>query len=303
MHRAIQSVLNQTIANFEMIVVNDGSTDKCPEIVKSINDPRIRVIDQANAGVSVARNRGISEAHADLIAFLDADDEWSPDFLGTILTLRKNYPACSVFATNYIFRRKNDYNRPTIIRGLPREFKEGILTDYFKIASQSDPPLCSSTVAVTKKAIEAVGGFPVGVVAGEDLLTWAKLAVEYKIAYTIESKAYFCEPEVLEDHPRRPQTPDIVGEQLALLLKNNTNSKIPGLSEYIALWYRMRANIFIRLHQSQEARKEIFRALSYSRSTIKLYLLAFLTLIPSNVAKQIIKFFKLIREATRKQSN
>ncbi len=72
----LNSVLKQTFDDFEIIVVNDGSRDRSREIVLSIDDPRIKLIDQENAGVSAARNRGIREARYDWIAFLDADDLW-----------------------------------------------------------------------------------------------------------------------------------------------------------------------------------------------------------------------------------
>ncbi len=78
--RAIDSILAQKIQDYEIIVIDDGSTDKSAEVVKSFPDPRIRLIQQENAGVSAARNRGIEEAKAELIAFLDADDEWTPIF-------------------------------------------------------------------------------------------------------------------------------------------------------------------------------------------------------------------------------
>ena len=218
--RAVESVLSQTVADFELIVINDGSTDKGPTVVRSINDPRIRVIDQLNTGVSAARNKGIAEAQTDLIAFLDADDEWETDFLGTIIRLRDKFPSCEVFATNYYFSRANNYRRPTIIKGLPKEFKEGILTDYFGIASQSDPLLWSSAVAVKRRAIESVGAFPIGVVAGEDLLTWARLAVRYEIAYSIEPKAYHWEPAEISGRPGRVfNVPDIVGQELQSILE------------------------------------------------------------------------------------
>lgn len=294
--RAINSVLSQTFSNFEIIVVNDGSTDKGPDLVRAIKDPRITIIDQANSGVSAARNRGIAESRAGLIAFLDADDEWETDFLETIMHLKNKFPSCEVFATNYVFRRKKNLIKSTVIRGLPEGFKEGILNGYFKIAFQSDPPICSSAVAISKKALKLVGGFSVGVTAGEDLLTWAGLAVKYDISYTIEPKAYFYESEVLSDCPRIPQIPDIVGQQLKLFLDYEEKSRLNGLREYIGLWHKMRANIFIRLHQLGEARKEILKGLSYSKSNIKLYLLAFLTVIPSKMAKRMMKFFKLLKE-------
>jgi glycosyltransferase involved in cell wall biosynthesis len=299
--RSINSVLTQTVSDFELIVVNDGSTDKGFDIVRAIKDPRIRVIDQDNAGVSAARNRGIAEAKSGLIAFLDADDEWRPDFLETIMHLKNKFSSCEVYATNYVFRRKNNITRNTVIRGLPVGFKEGNLTDYFKIASQSDPPLSSSAVAVTKIAIESVGGFPVGITSGEDLITWAKLAAKYQIAYSSEPKAYFYEPEILNEYPRIPQIPDIVGEQLKRLLEKNV--PLCGLREYISLWHKMRANIFIRLKQRKEARREILKALFYSRTTMKLYLLFLLTLLPANSAKRALKLFKVLQDIKLRRSS
>jgi len=288
--RSIKSILAQTFTDFEVIVVNDGSTDKGPEIVKAINDARIRIIDQPKAGVSAARNRGISEAQADLIAFLDADDEWEPDFLETIIHLRNTFLSCDVFATNYSVRRANNYSRPTIVRGLPNEFREGILTDYFKIASQSNPPLCSSAIAVTKKAIQSVGGFPVGVTSGEDLLTWAKLAVRYDIAYTMEPKAYFWDPVELSDRPRRiPDERDIVGRELEVLLNTDIGAKSKGLNDYVALWYRMRASIYIRLGRRWSALKEIQKAAFFSGVNLKLFAYSVLAVLPKRLFINLLK--------------
>lgn len=78
---SIRSVLDQTYADWELIVINDGSTDNTANVVRSFTDPRIRLINQANEGVSAARNHGIQEARGDYIAFLDGDDLWHNDFL------------------------------------------------------------------------------------------------------------------------------------------------------------------------------------------------------------------------------
>src|SRR5450759_2144524 len=133
--RAIRSALSQTIQDFEIIVVDDGSTDNGAKVVASIDDHRIRLIHQKNQGVSVARNRGIAEAKYDLIAFLDADDEWLPDFLKTILWLREKFTTCKVFATQYFFCSPDGSKRPAIVRGLPEGFLDGVLVNYFDIAS------------------------------------------------------------------------------------------------------------------------------------------------------------------------
>jgi len=297
--RAVQSVLKQTFGDYELIVVNDGSTDKGPEVVMRINDPRIRLINQKNAGVSAARNRGIKEARAELIALLDADDEWHPDFLETIIRLREDYPTCAVFATNYIFRGDNNYFRQAIIRRLSNGFKEGILTNYFVVAAKSDPPLCASAVAINKTAVISIGGFPVGVTSGEDLLTWAKLALNYKIAYSAKPKVYNWEPRKLSDRPGRfPQTPDIVGQAFIQLLNDCNSFQVKDLRKYIALWHQMRASIFLRLGRRTEAIFEVKEIARYSKKNIKLYFCLAIALLPQklrDLGLGITKYLKYYR--------
>ena len=74
--KTLASVLNQTYSDFELIIVDDGSTDDSLEVINSFVDNRIKIVKQKNGGVSAARNRGIIEAKYELIALLDADDWW-----------------------------------------------------------------------------------------------------------------------------------------------------------------------------------------------------------------------------------
>lgn len=83
--RSLDSIARQTFADFEVLVVNDGSTDGGERVVEDYPDHRVRLINQANAGPGAARNRAVTEARADWLAFLDADDEWLPGYLAESL--------------------------------------------------------------------------------------------------------------------------------------------------------------------------------------------------------------------------
>jgi len=299
--RAIKSVLNQTIKDFKLIVVNDGSTDKGPDVVRSINDPRIMLIEQENGGVSAARNRGIKETRSELIAFLDADDEWMPYFLETIFRLRSNYPSCSVFATNYLYGHVDGSFTPTIIRGLQGFLGEGIFKNYFKVASKSDPPIWSSAVAVTKKAITSIGEFPLGVTFGEDLLTWAKLATNFSIAYSIHPCAICWPPINVHDRPGRfNDLTDLVGQELGKLIKNVENTEVEGLKEYVAVWHKMRASILLNLGKREMAFKELRKATRLSKMNIKLLLYILIALMPHELSIVSMKFLCNVNQLRRR---
>lgn len=283
--RAVRSALSQSFGDFELIVVNDGSTDKGPEIIRGIKDPRIRIVDQINAGISAARNRGIQEAQADLIAFLDADDEWLLNFLETILKLRSSYPQCDVFATMYTYNDGVGNCRLPKVKGLTGNFQEGLLINYFGIAACSDPPLWTSAVSVTKKALNSIGGFPAGLNSGEDLLTWARLAVKYSIAYSIEPCAVFWQAwENPEGHRRLPAVPDIVGRELSLLLENTNVQYVKSLTEYIGRWHTMRASIYFQNKNKSGALHETMLACKYSKINLKLLFFVILAILPSRIS-------------------
>lgn len=94
--RSIESILGQSCGAFELLVVDDGSTDDSVDVVRSFRDERIRVIRQENAGVSAARNSGIANAKGEYVAFLDADDSWEPYHLEVLLEGFRCYPDAAV---------------------------------------------------------------------------------------------------------------------------------------------------------------------------------------------------------------
>ena len=107
--RALRSIAAQTVSGYEVIVVNDGSTDDGEKVVRGMNNPHVRIINQENKGVSAARNRGVGEAENDLVAFLDADDEWNPDFLETIVRIVQKLYAMFCVCDTLLLQRYRRY--------------------------------------------------------------------------------------------------------------------------------------------------------------------------------------------------
>lgn len=192
--RALNSILAQTFQDFEVIVVDDGSTDDGAEVVRGFEDPRIRLIQQENRGVSAARNKGIEEAKAELIAFLDADDEWLPSFLRTILRLREMFPDAGAYATAYYSQGKNK-THDLKINTLPEKPWEGIIPRYFLTATFGSP-ISSSSICVPKTVFSNIGSFIEGEWWGEDVEMWGRIALHYNIAFSWDYGAvYHCEAE------------------------------------------------------------------------------------------------------------
>lgn len=187
--RALESILLQTYQNYEILVINDGSTDGGENIVKSYiieNPGKITLINQKNQGVSVARNTGIKHAQGELIAFLDADDEWDSEFLETIISLKEKYPCAGIYATAYYQQDEVSRKRILIQHKFSNKSSRTILSSYFKAISLGPHPIMTSGVVVPRKILNKIGGFENGMPLGEDLLLWAKIALYYPIAYFAE---------------------------------------------------------------------------------------------------------------------
>lgn len=163
--RAIDSVLTQTFSEYEIIVVNDGSTDGGEEIVEKEFGDQIQLVSQSNQGVSVARNTGILLAKFPWIAFLDADDYWNPSFLDHIKSGLEQYPDIKMIGTSY--------SNLSISTG-KESFKTDLITDYFKVADHNTLFTSSSTV-IHRSFFESNSGFKPELVFGEDVDVWFRV--------------------------------------------------------------------------------------------------------------------------------
>lgn len=290
---AIKSVLNQSFRDFELIVVNDGSTDSSIEVVQGFSNKRIRLISQPNTGVSAARNRGVYEAKGEYVTFLDADDEWEASFLDEINILIEEYSDAIIYGTNYILKDYKGNKYCTTLRGLKFSGKRGLINNYFEIASVSSPPICSICVAMRRVELLNIGGFPTDIKSGEDLLTWARLLIKGDLAYSLKPLAIYNLSEGYEygkEPVRRQDVGDPVGKELEKLLCKYPST--PGLSEYISHWHKMRASVAIRFGERKETIKECLLSLKYDYKNFKVTPFIILALIPKSIRRRIIALKK-----------
>ena len=279
--RTLESVFSQTYQHFEIIIVDDGSTDNSSAVIEAYNDSRICLIKQKNAGVSSARNKGIKYSKGDYIAFLDADDEWDNDYLERQIELIGNFPECALFSINYRIKYIDGKVEPTIINDLRFQISTGIMDNYFAVASKSNCPIWTSSVVIRKKALLAIGGFPIGITSGEDLLTWAKLAVDYRICFDKRPGATYnipfesqCKNTVGRPHDKI----DTVGLELEKLYAQHKN--ISGLKNYVSFWYKMRASVSLRRGEVNTARNECIKSLKHNILNLKAMIILIISLLP-----------------------
>lgn len=182
--RTLESIQWQKYKAAEIIVVDDGSTDNGVALVKAQNIENLTIVEQKNGGVSSARNKGISLAKHEYIAFIDADDQWLPLYLEETAGLIKKFPQAGVFGTRYqIVEADEEYVDAKI--SIENVDPTGIiLTDYFDIASRGDLPFMMSSITIKKSLLNIIGGFPIGEPLGEDQDLFCRAALASQIAYS-----------------------------------------------------------------------------------------------------------------------
>lgn len=185
--KTLESVKNQTYSDFELIIVDDGSTDNSYNVVKDIQDSRIKLFHKQNEGVSIARNFGVKEASFPYIIFLDADDYWHPQFLETIISLIEQYPSSGMFCTGYSVLKNNR----EIEYSFGNNNSSYLIDDYCKYLYRGFQLCCTGSICVKKEVLCSVGLFRKKIKRGEDLDLWLRIAAESSIAYHPEPKVYY----------------------------------------------------------------------------------------------------------------
>ena len=280
----LQSVLGQTHRDFEVIVVNDGSTDGGEDVVHSFKDPRIRLINQENSGQSAARNRGVTAARGDLIAFIDADDLWEPTFLETVLHLYEMFPQAGLFATGYKLRMPDGRFRRPDFTNMPAPPWEGILHNYFRAAMSHNPVIMPSAAMMPKKTLQRVM-FAEGEFL-EDIELWPRIAFQYPIAWSSRVEVVYRRDATNSDLKSHRITRDLkVIETLRQGLLQHPHLPGKDIENLIGKYYKFSATFYARNRDRANSLRCIRQAIRYSRGAglVKAAVLGLLYLLPFTI--------------------
>jgi GT2 family glycosyltransferase len=190
---SLRSAAAQTVTGLEILVVDDGSRDAGPALVQAFPDPRVRLIRQDNAGPGAARNRGVAEARGQYLAFLDADDEWMPDYLERAVEYLDADPALAAVTFAWL-------DQPGSIPSAPVFQRRGIAGGIQPVSPDLAPSRLAAMVVFMSpvstvaraEVVRRFGGFCAsGVRYGEDAHLWIQVLLNAPVRFAMEPAAHF----------------------------------------------------------------------------------------------------------------
>lgn len=190
---AIQSAMNQTYQRFEIVVVDDGSTDNTRELISSLGIDRLRYIrHEENRGCSCAYNTALNAATGDTVAFLDSDDIWRPDYLRRLMDVLLKHPeVAAVFSdTELVQRDRRIPSLMSLMTKFPDVLRERSKSDYYVLTPREmylclleEVPIKPSAVIVRREVFTHIGGFNEAWPSGTDWDLFLRMSKHYAFAY------------------------------------------------------------------------------------------------------------------------
>lgn len=198
--KAIRSVLAQTYSDFELVVMDDGSTDQSFKVASKVIEGKVNchLYHQQNYGVSKARNNAAGLTSGDYLCFLDADDWWEPSFLEKILRLIDEYPEAGVYGTNYTIVNETNHKTRVADIGVEPGFEKGYINYCQVYAKRMYMPLWTGAVCIPRSVFIEMGGFKPYLKLGEDFDLWIRIALKYKVAFLNKPLSYYNQDSAIQ---------------------------------------------------------------------------------------------------------
>ncbi len=294
----ISSVQQQTFSDFELIVINDGSTDRTLELLNTVKDARLQIFDYPNGGLAVVRNRGLTHATGDFIAFLDADDLWTPDKLELQLAALQQNPEAGV---SYSWAYYMDEKGESIHADAPIFFAGNV---YAQLLVR-DFIVSGSNCLIRRQAVESVGEFDTEVSGSDDWDYWIRLAQNWPFAVVPELQIFY------------RQTSGSISSKVEVMEKNNLRVIEKGFQaappemqslkkQSLANTYRFSTHLYLTRIATADAAKQAAQKLwtairlyppilrdSWTRNLLIKVLL--LRLVPQKISSSLIELFSKLR--------
>lgn len=291
---SIESVLNQTYENFEIILVDDSSTDNTPNIIKKYvqkHGDKLKYISQPNQGPSAARNNGVRNSTGDLIAFLDSDDIYVKDSLEKkIMKLKSDKELTLVYSDAFIIYESEltNYHYKKIVE----KFYEGYVFPQLMVNNF----ICTSTVMLKKEVFNSIGYFNEKIKGVEDYEFWLKISKkDFKIGLVDEPLTYYrIRKGSLTDNNLKNvedlisvfnkflNTNDDTNNRDKQLIKNN-------LKRYHSEFFILKAKSYLASKNYSMARKYYNKICKYNRTNIKYYFIIVILMIFPQSLRYLLK--------------
>lgn len=271
----LKSILNQTFTDFEVIIVNDGSTDNSEKIIAVFKDPRIRSFTKVNTGASSARNYGIAKVQSNYISFIDADDYWYPTFLEEIFGKINRFPDIKVFSAaieietskrtfpaHYSIKKTGDYE----------------IVNYFT-ASTKETVICTSCAVFNKTVFEEIGTFDTSIKSGQDTDMWIRVGLKYSVLFSWKILARY-----VYDENSLSKNKNYLNTKVDFLKFNEDEKINPNLKKFLDL-NRFSLAIKYKLAGNKMLFENHYSAIELKNLAVKKKILL---LLPSFILRQLI---------------
>ena len=189
----LESVLNQSYTDWELVIVDDGSTDNSLIVVREklseLGNEKVKVFHQENGGVCSARNRGIQEAKGEYIALLDGDDLWDKEYLAEQVKMILDFPDAAMWGINFA-----EMDNGKLVRKLETALPDGYrgyVENYFQMKGRISDLFCSSSVVIRKDVFDKVGVFDERIKYAEDDDMWWRIIATHKVAFYDRYMVYY----------------------------------------------------------------------------------------------------------------